>query len=183
MTALYRNVRPVFILVVIMWLIEAVSWSSGHALVRFGIEPRTPSGLIGIFTAPFLHGSLVHMASNTIPMLVLGALVAVSGAGRLVGVTIVTAVIGGLGVWAFGRAAMHVGASILIFGYFGFLVANAYYERSAQAIIFALLTLGLYAGLIWGVLPTQAGVSWEGHLFGFIGGVISARIKRPRRRR
>ena len=185
MKQLARPGAPVVVLVAIMWGIELVNWTLGHQLSQWGIVPRTVNGLAGVPLAPLLHGSVAHMASNTIPLLILGVLVALSGAGRLVGGTIVIAVLGGLGVWVIGRAAVHVGASILIFGYFGYLVALAFYERSIRSAVLAVITLVLYSGLIWGVLPHERAISWEGHLCGFLAGVIAARIMRraPGRRR
>ena len=174
---------PVMALVGLMWIIEVLNWTAGHAFSSFGIVPRTPEGLIGVPIAPFLHGSLTHMASNTIPMLILGVLVALSGAGRFVGATIAITLIGGLGVWLLGRSAVHVGASILIFGYFGYLLALAFYERSIRSALLAIVTLVLYSGMIWGVLPQERHISWEGHLFGFLGGIGAARLMRKRRRR
>ena len=85
-------------------------------------------------------------------------------------------IIGGLGVWAFARPAYHIGASGLIFGYFGFLVAIGLYERSISSLVIASVTLFFYGGLILGILPTDSFISWEGHLFGLCAGIIAARL-------
>ena len=90
-------------------------------------------------------------------------------------VSIFVILCGGAALWLFGRVSYHVGASGLIFGYFGYLVARGWYERSTWAILAALLTLFLYGGLVWGVLPGRAFISWEGHLFGMLAGVLAAR--------
>lgn len=181
---LSQAAQPVILFVVLLWALELVNWLLfGHALSQNGIVPRQVSALPGIVMAPFLHASVAHMASNTVPMLILGILVGLSGNGRLFGATAVITILGGLGVWVFARGGVHVGASILIFGYFGYLVASAFYERSGRAVLLAAVTLILYAGLIWGVLPTQRGVSWEGHLFGFIGGIVAARLMMRRSHR
>ena len=113
---------------------------------------------------------------NTVPLLFLGFFVAMRGAGNFFTCSLIILVLGGLGVWVFGRAAYHVGASGLVFGFFGYLVALAFYERSWQAFLVASLTLFYYGGLIFGVLPTDEFVSWEGHLFGMLAGVFAARL-------
>ena len=183
MKSIKQAAVPVGGLIVLMWAIELVNWATNRNLTSLGIFPRTTDGLLGIPLAPFLHGSIGHMASNTVPMLLLGILVALSGTGRLFGTTVVIALIGGAGVWRVGRSAVHVGASILIFGYFGYLVAHAIYERSGRAVLLAAITLAIYSGMIWGVLPQKQHISWEGHLFGFFGGISAARLMRTRRRR
>jgi membrane associated rhomboid family serine protease len=90
--------------------------------------------------------------------------------------------VSGLGVWLFGASGVHVGASGLIFGYLGFLLLRGYFERNFPSILLSLIVGFLYGGAIWGVLPTQPGISWEGHLFGFIGGVLAARLLARRKK-
>jgi membrane associated rhomboid family serine protease len=90
--------------------------------------------------------------------------------------------VSGLGVWLFGSAGLHIGASGVVFGYLGFLLARGYFERNIPSILLSVIVGFLYGGAIWGVLPTQPGVSWEGHLFGFIGGVIAARFLSQRKK-
>ena len=84
--------------------------------------------------------------------------------------------VGGALLWLFGRNAAHVGASVLIFGYFGYLVALGWYDRNIESFIVAVITILLYGGLVWGILPSAGQVSWEGHLFGLIAGIIAARL-------
>lgn len=166
--------------VVLLWLVEAVNLTTGHALNTWGILPRTLSGLRGIPVSPFLHGDLNHLVTNTVPFLVLGGLVAMQGWRAFLGVSAFVALGGGLALWLFGRAAYHIGASGLVFGYFGYLVARAWYERSLWSVFIALVTLGFYGGLILGVLPTNAYISWEGHLFGLVAGILAARLQGAR---
>ena len=177
---LARPAVPVGWLVLVLWAIEVVNALGGHRLVAYGIVPRTAGGLAGIPLAPFLHGSLAHLAANTVPLAVLGLLVAIGGRGQLAAATIVTVLVGGAGIWLFGRPAYHVGASTLVFGYFGYLVARAVYERSFGSFAIAVLTLALYSGLLWGLLPQSPSVSWEGHLAGLAGGVLAAWMMRGR---
>lgn len=153
----------------------------GGALNLYGIRPRTVDGLWGILLMPFLHGGFPHLLANTVPFATLGWLVMLRRMADFFIVTAVTILISGLGVWLTGPTnSVHIGASGLIFGYFGFLLLRSYFERSLYAILFAILVLLVYGGLIWGVLPQQNGVSWQAHLFGFVGGIVAARfLARP----
>ncbi|MDX2241220.1 MAG: rhomboid family intramembrane serine protease [Leptolyngbyaceae cyanobacterium bins.302] len=148
----------------------------------FGIIPRNPIGLRGILFAPFLHGGLGHLIGNTIPFLVLGWLVMLRETNDFFVVSILSALVSGLGTWMFGATGIHLGASGVIFGYLGYLLARGYFERSMVAIAMSLFVGTLYGSLIWGVLPLQQGISWEGHLFGFIGGILSAKLLADDRR-
>ena len=162
----------------VMWGVEVLNGFMDHRLSVWGILPRTTQGLIGIPLSPILHGSFSHVLSNTIPFLVLGGLVALRGSQKLVGVSLFIVVVGGLAVWLLGRSAIHVGASGLVFGYFGYLVASGWYDRSPSTILAAIAVVVLYGSLIFGVLPTQSFVSWEAHLFGLMAGVLAARLTR-----
>ncbi len=178
---LKANLLLVLAAVVLLWAVEAANLLTGHQLNTWGILPRTLTGLRGIPFSPFLHGGLGHLAVNTAPFLVLGGLVALQGRRVFLSVSLVVVVCGGSAVWLFGRAAYHIGASGLIFGYFGYLVARAWYNRSIGSILIALVTLFFYGGLVWGVLPTDAFISWEGHLFGLLAGILAARIQGARK--
>ncbi|HEX7641104.1 MAG TPA: rhomboid family intramembrane serine protease [Burkholderiaceae bacterium] len=161
----------------LMWAIELVNALSGHALDAWGIVPRTETGLIGIVCAPFLHGSIAHLASNSLPFLILGWFVMLWRVSDFVWVSVIAALIAGLGTWAVAPpGTVHVGASGVIFGYLGFLMSRGYFERSPVSILLSLVIGMLYGGLLFGVLPGQIGISWQGHLFGFIGGAIAARL-------
>ena len=137
-------------------------------------DPRSSN--IGL--SPFLHGGLGHVISNTVPLLILAGFVALRGPSRLLYVTLIVVVVGGAGVWVFGRTAAHVGASGLVFGYFGYLMASGWYDRRPLSIIIAVGVFFLYGTLLFGVFPTAGFVSWEGHLFGLIAGVLAARTFR-----
>ncbi|MCB1647348.1 MAG: rhomboid family intramembrane serine protease, partial [Pseudomonadales bacterium] len=145
-------------------------------LVRFGIYPRETAALAGILCWPFLHGSLLHLLTNTPPLLMLGFLVAIRGTRFFLLSTLIILIAGGLGVWAFGRPAWHIGASGLIFGYFGLLVALGIYERRVTSLLVSLGVGFFYGGMILGVLPQNPYISWEGHLFGLLAGVLAARL-------
>ena len=138
--------------------------------------------LSGIPLSPFLHGSFAHLILNTVPLVTLGSFVAFYGTRIFLTVSLWIILLSGAALWLFGRSAYHVGASSVLFGYFGYLVARGWYERSVTALLVAFLTLGLYGGMVWGVLPTRYYVSWEGHLFGLLAGVLVARLATPQRR-
>lgn len=162
--------------VLIIWGLEVVDrLFFGGRLDALGIRPRTVMGLWGILLGPFLHVGFGHLLTNTIPFVVLGWLVMVRRLADFVVVTAVTAAISGLGVWLIGPSrSIHVGASGIVFGYFGFLLSRAYFERSLSSIAWALVAILFYGGMLWGVLPQGPGISWQGHLFGFIGGSLAA---------
>ncbi len=173
--------RTIVVLVIIIWCVEAVNSLLGHRLDYYGIFPRSLANLPGVLCLAFLHGSFQHLLMNTPTLLVMGFFVATRGAGRLVFVSIIVILVAGLLVWCFGRAAYHIGASGLVFGYFGYLVALGIYERSASTLIVSVFMVFYYGGLIYGVLPRDSFVSWEGHLFGLLAGVLAARLTANKR--
>jgi membrane associated rhomboid family serine protease len=164
----------------VVHLVNAVIFQ-GH-LSALGVAPRTLHGLVGILFAPFLHGSFAHIASNTLPLLVLGWFVMLRRKRDLLYVSVLSALVGGLGTWLIGPAAsVHVGASVLIFGYLGYLLARGLFERKFWPIMGSLAVFFLYGGALFGVLPGDVGISWQSHLFGLLGGVGAARLlARPR---
>lgn len=168
----------------LMWLLELLDLLLGGRLNAYGVIPRNMIGLRGILFMPFLHGGLGHLIANTIPFIILGWLIMLRGVGDFFVVTAVTMLVSGLGVWLFAAPnSIHIGASGLVFGYLGYLLLRGYFERSVVSIFLAVIVGFLYGGLIWGVLPSLPGVSWQGHLFGFIGGGLAARLLTQRSRR
>jgi membrane associated rhomboid family serine protease len=163
-------------LVALAWLIELLDWAFFRGVLdSLGIIPRTLIGLRGILFAPLLHANFAHLAANTIPFLILGWLVMVQRRGLFAAVTLVVALIAGIGTWLFGQGhTIHIGASGIVFGYFGFLLLWAFYRRSLGTILLAALLLVFYGSLLWGILPQGNGISWQGHLFGLIGGGVAA---------
>ncbi len=164
-------------IVAILWVVQVINDSlfQGH-LSFYGIAPRQLSGLQGIFLAPWLHGSYGHLLANTVPFVTLGWLIMLRETLDFVWVSLIAMVVSGAGTWLIGApGSVHVGASGVVFGYLGYLLARGWFERSGGAIALSMVAFFLYGGLIWGVLPIQQGVSWEGHLFGFIGGILAAR--------
>ena len=164
--------------VAIFWILEILDqFVFHHTLDGYGIRPHSLIGLRGILFAPFLHGGFGHLIANTVPFLILGWLVMIQETSDFWIVTIITMLVGGVGTWMLGAPnSVHIGASSLIFGYLGFLLLRGYFQRNIASILLSLVVGFLYGGLIWGVLPTQPGISWQGHLFGFLGGVLSAKL-------
>lgn len=161
----------------IAWGLEILDTVLFGALDNFGIKPRQASGLTGVVTAPFLHLGFAHLISNTIPFLVLGGVVLIGGRKIFLQSTLFIILIGGMALWTLGPPATnHLGASLLIFGYLGFLLARGIFEKSPFWIVVSVAILIFYGGMLSGVLPGEPGVSWQGHLFGFIAGVISAKV-------
>jgi len=171
----FYGAKVILIFAAILWVVEAINTLVGNRLNLLGIYPRDVSTLPGILLWPLLHGSFEHLIMNTTPLLVMGYFVALRGLRVFVVATMLIDVIGGTGVWVFGRPAFHIGASGLVFGYFGFLIAIGIYEKSISALLIASFTIFYYGGLIFGVLPGQRFISWEAHFFGLMAGIYAAR--------
>ncbi len=161
--------------IIFIWLLEAIDWVMGGALDQFGIAPRQASGLWGIGAAPLLHVGFAHVAANTIPFLILGWFVLLRGVKTFMLVTLIVVIFSGFGTWLIAPAAsIHLGASGLVFGYFGYLLLRGYFERSWEAIVWSIVVALLYGGMMFGLFPGSVGISWQMHLFGFIGGGLAA---------
>jgi membrane associated rhomboid family serine protease len=171
-----REFKTLLVWAAIFWLIEILDFFVFRGkLDRFGIQPHNIIGLRGILFAPFLHGGFSHLIANTIPFLTLGWLTMLQETSDFYIVSIATMLIGGLGVWLFGvPGSIHIGASLLIYGYLGFLLLRGYFQKNLPSIVLSIIVFFLYGGLLWGVLPSRMGISWQGHLFGFLGGAIAA---------
>ena len=158
------------------WAIELVDLLPFLRLDSHGIHPRELSGLLGIVFAPLLHAGFDHLIVNSLPFVILGSIVLIGGVRTFWIVTAFVTVAGGLGVWFFGGDdTNHIGASGLIFGYLGFILGRGFFEQSLAWALVSVPILLVYGGLLIGVLPLEVGVSWQGHLFGFLAGVIVAR--------
>lgn len=159
----------------IIWCIDILNWVAGSPLNIFGIYPRRSFGLLGIVISPFLHSDFSHLFLNTIPLFVLGlALLANGGAITFYWVTLVVAVVGGLGVWLFARKGLHIGASGVISGYFGYILMNAYTQPNLVTVLLAILAIYYFGGIFSGIFPGQKHISWEAHFFGFASGILCA---------
>ena len=181
-----RKLRDALVLmgafVALLWVLQVFNWADGYRLdVDFSILPHNVSRLPEIFTAPFLHVSWQHIEGNTVPLFVLGVLAAYRGIKKFLLMTLIVAVVSGLAVWLFQSGSEPtVGASGLIFGYFGYVVARGFFDRNLLDI-----GVGIVAGLLyWTILqvaiPGTPGISWIGHLGGLFGGLLAAWLLRER---
>jgi membrane associated rhomboid family serine protease len=162
-----------------MWIIEIFDYITPGDMDReYGILGGHPAGLMGIFTAPFMHMGFGHLIANSLPLLVLGFLAGLRGLGRFFAASLLIIVIGGIGTWFTSPNVFTVGASGLVFGYFGYVVARGLFDRHLLDIVIGIGTAIAYWSILAGVLPNQPGISWQGHLFGLIGGVIAAWVLR-----
>jgi membrane associated rhomboid family serine protease len=183
-----RAVSAVFVVgfaLVAMWVLEIFHYVIGNSILAYGIQAHDPSDLPHVFTAPFLHANFNHLLANTVPFAVLGFLSALRGMAKFLGMNVIVMIVGGLGVWFLGPSnGVTIGASILVFGYFGYLVGRGLFERRLLDIVIAIVVGVLYGTAIAAsVLPNNPQISWQGHLFGLIGGVIAAWTLRRRNAR
>ncbi len=170
------------VLVALMWALEVVDLALDHRLDRYGIEPREVDGLDGVVAAPFLHVGFGHLIGNTLPFVAMGLVIAFEGPLRLAGVTAIAALVSGLGTWLVAPAdTIHLGASGVVFGYATYLIARGWFNRRFAEIGIGLAVALLFGGALMAGLEPQQGISWQGHLFGAIGGVVAARMLARRR--
>jgi membrane associated rhomboid family serine protease len=177
-------VKILLALVALMWAVEVLDVILDEQLDQYGIEPREVDGLDGIVTAPFLHVGFAHLLGNTIPFVIMGVLIALEGARRLLGVFAIVALVSGLGTWLVApEGTTHVGASGVVFGFSTYLIARGWFNRRPGQIAIGLVVLLLWGGVLLAGLEPREGISWQGHLFGAIGGVVAARVLAPRDRK
>ncbi|MFK7892491.1 MAG: rhomboid family intramembrane serine protease [Granulosicoccus sp.] len=167
-----RDLMYVAMIIAVMWVVFVLDYFL--PLETFGLVPRTVKGLTGIVAMPFLHGDFKHLLGNTVPLAVTMMLLAGSRANSLAIVMLIT-LLCGVGLWLFGREALHIGASGVVFGLIAFHVFAGVFEKRLQSVIIAVVVGLLYAStVVRGVIPFQPGVSWEGHLIGALAGAMVA---------
>ena len=170
--------------VVLLYAIEFVDTLMDNRLDQEGVQPQERDGLLGILFAPLLHAGWGHLAANTLPLMLLGFLILLSGVGQWLEVTAIVWFVGGLGTWLVAAPnTVHLGASVLVFGWLVHLILRGFFTRRPGQIVLGLVVLFLYGGVLWGVLPGQTGISWQGHLFGAVGGGLAAWLTADRTRR
>ncbi|WP_329477220.1 rhomboid family intramembrane serine protease [Kribbella sp. NBC_01484] len=169
------GVKLLVALVGLMWLSEVVDTALHGRLDQYGIIARDPQGLVGIITAPFLHLGFGHLISNTLPLVTLGLIIAVSGARRLFAVTAMVVVIGGFGTWLISPPnTITIGASGLVFGYAAYLITRGLFNRRLGQVLIGIVVVVVWGSALLGGLLPQDGISWQGHLFGGIAGILAA---------
>ena len=161
-----------FWMLAIVWGAFLLTLLSGYTLLNLGIHPRRLKGIPGIFFSPFLHAGFNHIFFNSIPLFILSNFLLISGFDFYLNVTLYLLLGSGILVWLIGRPLIHVGASSIITGYWSFLVINAYHHGGAQSIILAVISIYYFAAIFFGIFPSDKGVSWEGHLSGFVSGIV-----------
>ncbi len=163
-------------LLLAMWVLEGFDQASGNALDAYGIRPHTDEGLVAIFVAPWLHGGWAHLVGNSLPFLVLGILVLLDGWRKWTWATLTVVVASGVLVWLLSPpSSITLGASGIVFGWLTYLLVRGFYSGRPGQIAIGVLVFVVYGGVLWGVLPTDAGISWQGHLGGAAGGWLAAR--------
>lgn len=169
-------------MVVVMWVVEVLD-AAGANLDSNGIHPRDPGTLPDIAFAPFLHAGWGHLVGNTIPFVILGGAIALSGLARTAAVTVIVAAIGGLGTWLIGPAhTNHIGASGLVFGFAAYLIARGLFSRNPIHLVAGVGVIAAYGATLAFSLVPHPGISWQGHLFGAVGGIVAARVLDRKRR-
>ncbi|PXY08164.1 rhomboid family intramembrane serine protease [Corynebacterium striatum] len=160
---------------VLEWLVQITNFLIfGGALSNYGIRPLDFNGIWGIFTAPLLHANFEHLIGNSVPGAIFCFLIGLSGRKAWWEVTIITVLVAGIGTWLLGGpGTSHIGASSLVYGWLAYLIIRGLFNRSFSQTALGVVLGFAYSGLVWGVLPVYEGVSWQGHLFGAIGGVIA----------
>lgn len=176
-----------FAMLALMWVSELVDVIDDHRLDQYGIEPREVDGLTGVVAAPFLHANFEHLISNTIPFVVMGVVIAFQGIGRLLAVTAIVALVSGLGTWLTAPAnTLHIGASGVVFGYATYLLTRGFFNRDVVQIGVGLVVVAIWGTALLGGLQPHQGISWQGHFFGAVGGVLAAWLlggRKPRNRK
>ncbi|HHF7345826.1 TPA: rhomboid family intramembrane serine protease [Legionella feeleii] len=169
-----QNLKILAIILFLPWLVYFINFFLGKRLLYLGIIPRHMVGLPGILFSPLLHLNFNHLFFNSIPLLVLSNFVLINGLTYFLWVTLVITIISGFLTWCFAKSGIHVGASGLITGYWGLLVTDILQQGTLTAIILGVISLYYFAGIFLGVFPGKKGVSWEGHLFGLLAGLITS---------
>ena len=166
----------------VLWAVQILNAAKGYSLDRFGLRPRRIDGLWGIVTEPFLHASYGHLVSNTVPLVMVGWVLMLSGVRTWLTVSALVLVLGGLATWLVAPAGFIVGASALIFGWLGYLIARAYFSRKLRWIVVAALVLFFFGTLLSSLLPSfDSNVSWQSHVCGFGAGIVAGAVLHPRR--
>ncbi|QRY63644.1 rhomboid family intramembrane serine protease [Gordonia sp. PDNC005] len=168
-------VIAVAVMAAVLFAVELIDTVMNGRLDAHGIVPRSWSGLLGILWAPFLHADFAHLVGNLLPGVVLGFFVVLSG--HAIAVTAVIWVTSGLGVWLISPSdSVTIGASGIVFGWLTFLIVRGAFNRDVWQVLGGVIVVFIYGGILWGALPGTAGVSWQGHLFGAVGGVLAAAV-------
>ena len=152
-------------------MLEVINWMTDRMLNQYGVVPRYLTSLPHIFSAPLIHANIQHFLSNFLTLAIFSLLALQFGHMRYLKLTAFVVIVSGLCVWILGRSATHIGASGLIYGYFGFLLVAGFFSKKKRLALISFCVAIIYGGMVWGIVPMNVYVSWEYHLFGFIAGI------------
>ena len=167
-----QNLPLLGIILLILWGVLLLTNLTGNRLLCLGIFPRRWFGLSGILFAPFLHANAAHLFFNSIPLIVLSDFLLMQGLHTYLKITAEIMLISGMLIWCFAKKGLHIGASAVITGYWAFLVCNMYNSGTTTAILLGAISIYYFIGILYGIFPAQKGVSWQGHLYGLLAGII-----------
>lgn len=173
-TQTQNNLHTLGIILLIPWVIFLITRFISNKILLLGIIPRHIRGLPGIIFAPLLHANFNHIFFNSIPLLVLSNFILINGLNYYLTVTLFITLLSGAAIWCFAKPGLHIGASAVITGYWGFLISNIYQNATVTTVILGLLSLYYFAGIFLGIFPKEKGVSWQGHLFGLLAGLATS---------
>lgn len=165
-------------LIMLLWLIQLYQWDFDKSLFWLGIYPRSIKGLPGILTSPLIHASFTHLLSNTLPLFLLGAGLIFFYREVAIKVFVLIYLFTDILVWIIARPSYHIGASGVIYGLATFLFFSGIFKRYVRLLGISMIIMLFYGSMVWGVLPTEIGVSWEAHLSGAVVGMVCAYLFR-----
>ena len=171
---LFYSILYPALFVSLLWIIQLFEYATNNNFSWYGIYPRTVHGLIGIFTAPLVHGSFDHLASNSLPLLITGTTLLYFYRSIAFQVFCWLYIMTGIWVWASARESYHIGASCVLYGLVAFLFFSGVFRKDTRLLALSMFVVFLYGGTVWGMLPLRSGISWESHLMGALAGLITA---------
>jgi membrane associated rhomboid family serine protease len=174
----YRSLRFPLIFIILIWIIKIYEVISDHSLYYLGLFPKRFSGAWNILTFPLIHSDFEHLISNSIPVIILGTAISYFYKTAAVKVLAMSYVLPGVILWFYGRPAYHMGASAMVYSFVTFLFFSGLIRRDKRAIVLSLIVTFLYGSFVWGVLPLDPLISWEGHLSGAVSGIAAAYLFR-----
>tara|TARA_B110000003_G_C16607306_1_gene518012 strand:- start:249 stop:932 length:684 start_codon:yes stop_codon:yes gene_type:complete len=184
--ALYNSLILPILFLAIMWIVKIIEYSFDFSFVSFGVYPKNLAGIRGILLSPFIHKDFSHLLNNSYPVLILGGILFAFYKKIAIQLFLWQFFISGFWLWIIGRPSFHIGASGIIYAMASFLFISGVIRKNPRLSAISMLVIFLYGSMIWGVLPTNQPISWEGHLSGFIAGIIVAifyRKEGPKRKR
>ena len=171
---LYGSLFVPFLFLLTMWLVKIIEVNFNFSFVKFGVSPKTFSGLKGILFSPFIHKDFTHLLNNSYPVLILGGMLFSFYRKIAIRIFLWLFFISGFWLWIIGRPSFHIGASGIIYALASFILVSGIIRKNPRLSAVSLVVIFLYGSMIWGILPTNEAVSWEGHLAGFVAGIIVA---------